>query len=117
LQGELEHRLVKKFYAKMNKNNAMPQITKHTRREAIIWSIAAKDPSNPKDHGQLRLETNRTPLMSPEDHHCVADLEHSHYDILGWVHKNADNPGVKVRHPSDYNHTPGLTTIRASYHD
>ena len=99
----MEHRRVKKFYARMNKNNAMPQITKHTRREAIIWSIAAKDPSNPKDHAQLQVETDGTPLMLPEDHHRVADLEHSRYDILGWVHENVDNPGVKVRHPSHHN--------------
>jgi hypothetical protein len=101
----------------MNKNNATPQIAKHTRREAIIRSIAARDPSNPKDHGWPRLETDGTPLMPPEDHHRVADLERSHCDILGWVHENADNPGVKVRHPSDYNCMPGLTTIRALYHN
>jgi hypothetical protein len=87
----------------MNKNNETPQIAKHTRREAIIQSIAAKDPSNPKDHAQPRVETDGTPLMSLEDHHRVADSECSRYDILGWVHENADNPGVKVRHPSHHN--------------
>ena len=113
----MEHQRAKKFYARTNKNNATAQIAKHTRREAIIRSVAAKDPSNPRHHPQPQLETDGTPLMSPEDHHRIADSERERCDILTWVHENADNPGVKVRHPSDHNHTPGLTTIRASYHD
>jgi hypothetical protein len=87
----------------MNKNNATPQITKHTRREAIIWSIAAKDLSNPKECAQPQLESGGSPLMSLEDHHRIADSEHAYYDILGWVHENVDNPAVKVRRPSRHN--------------
>jgi len=113
----LEHRHIKKFYARTNKNNATPQIAKHMRREAIIWSIASKDPSNYKDHGQPLLEADGTPLMSLEDYHRVADSEHSCCDILGWVHENADNPGMKVRHPGHYNHMPALTMIRGSYNN
>ena len=113
----MEHWHAKKFYARTNKNNAMAQIAKDIRQEAIIRSIAAKDSSNLRHHPQLQLETDRTPLMSPEDHHCVADLKRECCNILTWVHKNMDNPGVKVRHPNNHNHTPGLTTIRALYHD
>jgi hypothetical protein len=38
-QGELEHRHVKRFYARTNKNKFEKQITKHERRERLLWAI------------------------------------------------------------------------------
>ena len=39
-KGELEHRRVKRFYARTNKNNAVHQMTRLERREqALHWLI------------------------------------------------------------------------------
>jgi hypothetical protein len=95
-QGELEHRRVKKFYAKTNKNNATSQIAKHQRREAIIRALASKDPSKqPRSHGQPS-GNDTTSFMSPKDHHHIADSQREHCDILGWVSENKNNPSIKV---------------------
>ena len=92
----MEHRRVKKFYGRTNKNNATSQIAKHQRREAIIREIASKDPF--KQPSVSQSSRNDVPFMSPKDHHHIADSQRSHCDILGWVTENRENPGVKVTH-------------------
>jgi len=98
-QGELEHRRVKRFYARTNKNNPTRQITKHQRREAIIQSLASRDPSSgngKRVYKVRRPEHEGIPFMSPKDHHHIAESQRTYYDILVWVHENRTNPGVKV---------------------
>jgi hypothetical protein len=105
----MQHRQVKRYYARTNKKNAPLQIAKHLRREAIIRAIASKDPSADR-HVQVS-EVEDAPLTSLRDHHHISDSQRSHSDILAWVHDNRWNPGIKVscrcnRDPR----SPSLTT-------
>jgi len=90
---------VKRFYARTNKRNPTYQIAKHQRREAIIRSIASRDPtSDNNNHGRKSKysEIKDIPFMSPNDHHHIADSQRAYCDILAWVHENKSNPCVKV---------------------
>ena len=42
LQGELEHRRVKRFYARTNKHNFTQQVATHERRQRGLMNIATR---------------------------------------------------------------------------
>ncbi|KAK1217789.1 hypothetical protein PQX77_019539 [Marasmius sp. AFHP31] len=68
--GELEHRRVKRFYARTNKSKFIKQVAKHERREQIIRHIKArvvkgKEPQKPSK--------SEPPLVtSPNKHHFIS---------------------------------------------
>ena len=90
---------VKKFYARMNKNNATYQIAKHQRREAVARSIVSKEPSGrtrkPKPQPQ-GLQSEALPFMPAKDHYHIGESQRSHHDILAWIYERKDSPRVKV---------------------
>jgi hypothetical protein len=85
-----------------NKRKAVSQITRHQRRQAIVRAMASKDPHKPKRcvHSSGMVDI---PFTLSKDHHHIAESEHSHDDILGWVHENQANPSVKVGFSDDCN--------------
>ena len=91
---------MKRHYARTNKRKAASQIAKHQRHQAIVQAMASKDPFSPKEHARL-LGMTDLPYASSEDHHHIAESQRSPCDILGWVHKNQDDPNVKVRFRED----------------
>jgi len=92
----------------MNKNNTMFQIANYQWWEAIVHSIASKDPVKPKPKSKSKfksqskprsqkLQSEALPFMPAKDHHHIRELQHSHCDILAWVHEHKDSPCMKVR--------------------
>jgi len=70
------------------------------RREAIVNAMASKDPLKPDRRGQevdLDLDIDTTPVVHPDAHHYIAASQRQPSDLLEWVHKKKDHPGIKVR--------------------
>jgi len=105
----LEHRRVKRFYARTNKNTKFGlQIAKHTRREALLRAIkqrekdeiAAASTEKPSEGEQVSLQfTDNEPLpyTSPRVHHHISDSQRYHDDITRFLTKNCNDPAMKVR--------------------
>lgn len=125
LQGELEHRRVKRFYSRTNKNKAIRQMTSQERREQALIrlrrklaKIQASDtplPTSPqarppakssKGKGKARpktnkpyadfLETEALPYTSPEQHHHISMSRNRHMNYVRLLSDSEGDPAVKV---------------------
>lgn len=63
IKGELEHRRVKRFYARTNKNKFVRQITKHQRREKLLYRIRKRLHAL-----NLRLNAETVPQVTSSTH-------------------------------------------------
>ncbi|KAF9544901.1 hypothetical protein CPC08DRAFT_620758, partial [Agrocybe pediades] len=109
-KGELEHRRLKRFYLRTNKNSGFEeQVTRQQRRERMLYNIhrrveettmAATDSMS----SSLRRRTGSTipfhdseplPYTDPEAHHHIAKGQHYHENIYRWLHENEDDPALK----------------------
>ncbi|KAH9915825.1 uncharacterized protein B0H18DRAFT_1140113 [Fomitopsis serialis] len=112
----MEHRRVKRFYTRTNKNKAARQIARRQRREQHLQRMLALDrkrraelaaarevtePAPPSQPGTLRRRgaaldlSEQDPLpshTSPRERYHMSDSERHHHNILQWVntpsHKN-----------------------------
>ncbi|KAJ8087428.1 hypothetical protein PM082_006258 [Marasmius tenuissimus] len=91
--GELEHRRVKRFYARTNKAKFVKQVANHERREQIIRRIEArvvkgKEPQKPSD--------SEPPLVtSPNTHHFISADCSNWFNIREWMNKHSGDPAVE----------------------
>lgn len=124
-QGELEHRRVKKYYARTNKNDAVGQITQLERREAALLKIARQQqdeinippiasveqpaPRPPKKRKRSGIEPRKRttltldfaeseslPYTPPEAHYHVSQSRNYHINIVRWLAENLGDPAIKV---------------------
>ncbi|KAF5384836.1 hypothetical protein D9615_000907 [Tricholomella constricta] len=105
--GELEHRRVKKFYARTNKNQAVRQMTKLEQRERALRMQRqalkkGKAPEN-RNNGRKGLIANpridfsaseALPHTPPEVHHHISPSRNFHLDIPTWLAGNAGDPAI-----------------------
>ncbi|KAG6895033.1 hypothetical protein C0992_003455 [Termitomyces sp. T32_za158] len=107
--GELEHRRVKKFYARTNKNNAIPQITRLERRERVLertrqQNMTQKIERQSKSRkqrsfiaNQPRLDFSQSeplPPTPPELHHHISPSHNNHLHIPTWLAANAGDLAI-----------------------
>jgi len=109
LKGELEHKRVKRFYARTNKTKTfVTQIAKHLRRERILRKIfqrvkhqaAEKNPlsSNVAANSSSSLPSHQPqapsipfeqsdplPLTPPELHHHISNTQQFYENIPWWL--------------------------------
>ncbi|TDL17170.1 hypothetical protein BD410DRAFT_886035 [Rickenella mellea] len=115
--GELEHRRVKKFYGRTNKNNATAQITNLERRERVLRQIEEDLKSKPNKAG-LSDSNNATvnfssqeplPYTSVSDHHHISKSRNTYVDLPLWIRKpeHAEDPAVKNFLPDLKDHLLG----------
>ncbi|THH19110.1 hypothetical protein EW146_g1980 [Bondarzewia mesenterica] len=106
--GELEHRRVKRFYARTNKNQFQMQVTKHERRERLLEQIRRRSESF---HNQgasssspvptiraaaLRFEdADPLPHTSPRVHYHVSESTKHFENVTLWVRQNLNDPALK----------------------
>ncbi|THH07280.1 hypothetical protein EW146_g9368 [Bondarzewia mesenterica] len=106
--GELEHRRVKRFYARTNKNQFQMQVTKHERRERLLEQIHRRSESF---HNQgasssspvpiiqaaaLRFEdADPLPHTSPHVHYHVSESTKHFENVTLWVRQNPNDPALK----------------------
>ncbi|KAJ7503571.1 hypothetical protein B0H11DRAFT_1710596, partial [Mycena galericulata] len=119
--GELEHRRVKRFYARTNKNTAVRQMTVLERREQALLRIGRKlgeilpappdVPQKPSKKGKRKLkkrkiyvdfaETESLPYTAPDQHHHISNSRNFHINIPHFLNENEDDPAI-------YNFVPKL---------
>ena len=99
-QGELAHRLVKRFYGRTNKNNATKQIAKHERRRTRLRKaveaakLAAK--TNQLHPHHVMCDSDPLPVTSPDMHHHISESNNFPCNIFSFIHKFPHDPAVKV---------------------
>lgn len=125
IQGELEHRHVKRFYARTNKNRHELQIAQHTRRAEKLRIIKARvdaarkklsapsteqadgDDTPPapspacdeEDAPSVQENAKRVAYGSPSDRYHIAESQRENDDITAWVSAHRGDPAFKVFHP------------------
>jgi hypothetical protein len=88
-QGELAHRLIKRFYGLTNKKDPMNQIgKKYNRHEALRPST---EPSEVH-------ETKEADSESIAGHHVVSKSRNSPIFLFNFVQINSKDPATKVGH-------------------
>ncbi|KAJ7678649.1 hypothetical protein B0H17DRAFT_837558, partial [Mycena rosella] len=95
-QGELSHRLVKRFYARTNKRNYGKQIAAHERRRRVLRGIkqrmqdaastsaaqmANESDEQPRVVDNLRPEDEDLPRTPPRQHHHISESKRSPLDV------------------------------------
>ncbi|KAI0349053.1 hypothetical protein OH77DRAFT_1525957 [Trametes cingulata] len=116
--GELEHRHVKRFYARTNKINYAIQIAKHQRRAALLRALRQHDDYVPRRE-RLRMERaarlkesgstsnelssqdsdrrpdSPLPLTNPHDHHAISQTRRLCLRLHNWLAEHDRDPAAK----------------------
>ncbi|KAG2336123.1 hypothetical protein BDR05DRAFT_897160, partial [Suillus weaverae] len=106
--GELEHRRVKHFYVRTNKNKFVHGIAKLQRRERILQRMrevnceraAMRDAQPPVETEDLRpslhfIDQDPLPHCSPEDHYQMSSSQKHYWDVSSWLGKNRNDQATK----------------------
>ncbi|KAJ7733500.1 hypothetical protein B0H16DRAFT_1304133, partial [Mycena metata] len=131
-QGELEHRRVKRYYVRTNKNNAVRQMTVLERREQALRRIArkltkilpdsAQRPHQPvqSKKGKRKAkgikpfvdfsESESLPYTAPEQHHHISNSRNFYANISQFLGENEDDPAVANFLPKLQDHLLGRLT-------
>lgn len=117
-QGELEHRRVKRYYARTNKNGAVRQITRLERREhVLLHRIRLKNSQETQTNfstekaGSKRrkvkvkttpsmdfAESESLPYTPPEYHHHISTSRNFPIHVQSFIDATTnDDPAIKVR--------------------
>ncbi|KAJ7105541.1 hypothetical protein C8R44DRAFT_639148, partial [Mycena epipterygia] len=104
--GELEHRRVKRYYARTNKNDAVGQMTQLGRRETALLKISRakkeaehrkrKVPAPPKKISAVLdfAESESLPYTPPEAHFHISLSRNFHCNLPTWLSANVGDPAV-----------------------
>jgi hypothetical protein len=99
--------LVKRFYGRTNKNNAIKQIAKHERRTTRLRRAreAASAPRNKGHAHQVAFSDNDPlPCTGPDLHHHMSDSQNHPHHLLSFVGEPVHDPAKNVSVPFvDYN--------------
>ena len=98
LQGELAHRLVKKFYRRTNKINATRQIARLERRETRLRRAREAVTAQRKRHAHHVQFSDNDPLpyTSIEQHHHISDSKSFPHQLLNFVNDPPNDPAKMV---------------------
>lgn len=112
VQGEVEHKRVKKFYPRTQKRQFTQGIAKQQRRERLLHLISQSDPYLPKPNqaaqpskvasaeSELSQVKENLPPLSPYEHHQMSTETASKINVIKWLSDNHDDPALKVYLPS-----------------
>jgi hypothetical protein len=97
-QGELAHRLVKRFYQRTNKKDAIRQITRHERRYVRLRRAreAAASPRRRQAHHVSFSENDALPPSEADRHHHMSDSKNFPHHLLSFVQQPPHDPAKKV---------------------
>ncbi|KAI0365929.1 hypothetical protein BV20DRAFT_953360, partial [Pilatotrama ljubarskyi] len=117
-QGELEHRHVKRFYARTNKIKYEIQIAKHQRRSALLRALREHDdyvprrerlrlarrarsmastsqPNELSGHESDRRADSPLPPTHPRDHHAISQTRRLSLRLRNWLAQHDSDPAVQ----------------------
>ncbi|KAJ7218251.1 hypothetical protein B0H12DRAFT_1001581, partial [Mycena haematopus] len=86
--GELEHRRVKGFYARTNKNKAVRQMTQLERRNTTLLRIASHA------HSKAKRRSESLPYTAPEQHYHISPSRNFSFHLTAWLRSNQGDPAV-----------------------
>lgn len=105
VKGEVEHRRVKRFYARTNKGRTFErQIARHQRRERLLRNIA-KRAEKAKETGQDRPSTHPAvplhesdplPPTLPEQHTHISNTKRLRLNLFQWLDDNENDAALEV---------------------
>ncbi|KAK7025783.1 hypothetical protein R3P38DRAFT_3316409 [Favolaschia claudopus] len=114
--GELEHRRVKAYYARTNKNQAVRQISKLERRETALLRMAARARSKAQRLGGTKstpvaqgyrkqakntqtylsfAESEALPYTIPSQHHHISSSRNNSIHLSSWLKQHKGDPATK----------------------
>jgi hypothetical protein len=98
IQGELAHRLVKRFYQRTNKKHAIRQITRHERRHVRLRRAreAASSPRRQHIHHVSFLQNDPLPPSEVNLHHHMSDSKTFPHHLMSFVQRPPHDPAKKV---------------------
>jgi hypothetical protein len=98
LQGELAHRLVKRFYQRTNKKCAIRQITRHERRHVRLRRAreAAASPRRQHAHHVTFLQNDPLTHSEVDLHHHMSDSKNFPHHLMSFVQQQPHDPAKKV---------------------
>jgi hypothetical protein len=102
MQGELSHRLVKRFYSRTNKINPSKHIAKQERRYTHLRRAreAAKANHHRKHAHHVGFsDSDPLPASTVDLHHHISDSTQYPHHLLSFVRNPPDDPSKKVLHP------------------
>ncbi|KAI1784366.1 hypothetical protein LXA43DRAFT_901747 [Ganoderma leucocontextum] len=99
LYGELEHKVVKGFYARTNKNDHAGQIARHVHLQGKLNRLASrvhdshearKSRARPRDH----RKKHRSPehAGNPADQYAIAESQRHYDNLIEFVHEHQNDP-------------------------
>jgi hypothetical protein len=86
-QGEVAHRLIKKFYRMTNKQDVPKQLAKHERRHTHIR----------RQRQDLEMDSEEPVETFPELHHHLSDSCVNVINLATFLRDHSSDPAVKVR--------------------
>ncbi|THH19983.1 hypothetical protein EUX98_g8669 [Antrodiella citrinella] len=115
--GELEHRRVKRYYARTNKIKAARQIARQQRREEEmrkrkerVYKALGKKKARPKAAASLPTNAEQPEPLNftpPEDHHQISHSRHFGCMFPQWLEDFRYDPAMKDFMPRLLNHLLG----------
>ena len=99
-QGELEHRRIKRFYARTNHRAFQCQISRHERRTARLRSIKKRMATTDTSTVLGGDEDERLPHSDPSKHYHISNSRKVHFNITKWLADNKADQAVTVNFPS-----------------
>jgi hypothetical protein len=98
-QGEREHRRVKRYYSRSNKQQAARQFTKYERREARLRrakAAAEAAPGQCHSHHISIAENDSLPYTSAEMHHHISESRSHPQELFAFCRQFPGDPATKV---------------------
>ena len=99
LQGELEHRRVKRFYATTNKVQYAFGIAKQQRRERLLFKMNENLSACKSSARKSRRSEARRPrqLIPPDVHYYMSPTTKNYGDISSWVADHSEDHAYTVK--------------------
>ncbi|KAI0073099.1 hypothetical protein K474DRAFT_1723253 [Panus rudis PR-1116 ss-1] len=94
-QGELQHRRVKRFYARTNKHRSTRQIARLNERERALQALQADRGLDTRTRMQRRIHD--LPIIPPEAHHFIAESRNDPVNLSNWLHTKASKADIALK--------------------
>lgn len=102
----MQHKIVKRYYARTNKNQFEIQIAKQERRARLLTKIKDREGRQNKSSLHSKRIASCTPAQNlieelvytddPRAHHHISHSTLFPVIILSWIQENSDDPAFEV---------------------
>jgi hypothetical protein len=100
VQGELEHRRVKRFYVTTNKIKFAEGIAKRQRRERLLFKMQQLAQGRIQSKKQDD-DNDELPFTAPHLHYHMSVSTKNYKNINAWIGDHSDDPAYEVSPRSD----------------